>query len=240
MKVVILAAGTGSRLRPYTDELPKALVPMNGVPLLGHILDCLRGFPVEELIVITGFRREKLEGFFQGRGEKPVFIYNERFDTAGNAYSLLKAKIAVEGHAFVKLDADLVFEPAVLESLLSASGDVRLMADVHPCGEEEMKIQIDATGRIVNLSKKIDPRDAYGESIGMEFLTEAGSRLLFPELGALMNEGLDQEYYEEAYGRLARAGAFVTATEVGPDHRWFEIDTIEDLRAAERVFAPRS
>ncbi len=237
MKVVILAAGTGSRLRPYTDELPKALVPMNGKPLLAHMLDTLQAFPIEELVVITGFRAEKLHAFFQGRPEKPTFIFNERFDTAGNGYSLLKAEPAALGHDFIKLDADLVFEPSVVERLLAAPGDVRLMADVHPCGEEEMKIQVDAEGRIVNLSKLIDPALAYGESIGMEFCTAAGSRRLFPELAAMMAEGLDQEYYEEAYGRLARAGAFVTATEVGKDQKWFEIDTIEDLRAAEKLFS---
>lgn len=236
MKVVILAAGTGSRLRPYTDGLPKALVPMNGKPLLAHALDALRPFGVE-LVVVTGFHAEKIHDFFVNRPEKPVFIFNERFDTAGNAYSLLTARPAVEGHDFIKLDADLVFEPAVLEKLLAAPGDVRLMADVHPCGEEEMKIQVDETGRIVNLSKKIPPEKAYGESIGMEFITAAGSRPLFAELEAMMREGLDQEYYEEAYGRLARAGAFVTATEVGPDLKWFEIDTLEDLRAAERLFS---
>ncbi len=53
----------------------------------------------------------------------------------------------------------------------------------------------------------------------------------------MMREGLDQEYYEEAYGRLARAGAFVTATEVGSSLKWFEIDTIEDLRNAEKLFS---
>ncbi len=237
MKVVILAAGTGSRLRPYTDELPKALVPMNGRPLLAHMLDTLAAFPVEELVVITGFRAERLHEFFATRPEKPTFIFNERFDTAGNAYSLLKSESAVLGSDFVKLDADLVFEPSVLRRLIDATGDVRLMADVHPCGAEEMKIQIDAAGRIVNLSKLIDPAAAYGESIGMEYCTVEGGRRLFPELAAMMAEGLDQEYYEEAYGRLARAGAFVTATEVGKDQKWFEIDTIEDLRAAEALFS---
>jgi choline kinase len=237
MKVVILAAGTGSRLRPYTDELPKALVPMNGRPLLAHMLDTLAAFPVEELVVITGFRAERLHEFFATRPENPTFIFNERFDTAGNAYSLLCAEPAVLGSDFVKLDADLVFEPSVIRRLIDAPGDVRLMADVHPCGAEEMKIQVDAAGRIVNLSKLIDPAAAYGESIGMEYCTVAGGRRLFPELAAMMAEKLDQEYYEEAYGRLARAGAFVTATEVGKDQKWFEIDTIEDLRAAEALFS---
>ena len=235
MNIVILAAGTGSRLRPYTDELPKALVPMNGKPLLAHTLDALRNFDAR-LVVVTGFHAEKIHEFFNKRSEKPVFIFNERFDTAGNAYSLLKAKKAVEGSDFVKLDADLVFEPAVLEKLLLANGDVRLMVDVHPCGDEEMKVQIDATGRIVNLSKKIPSENAYGESIGMEYISAAGSRLLFAQLEAMMREGLDQEYYEEAYGRLARSGAFVTATEVGSSLKWFEIDTLEDLRTAEKLF----
>jgi choline kinase len=181
MHVVILAAGTGSRLRPYTDGLPKALVPMNGKPLLAHTLNALRPFS-PQLVVITGFHAEKIHEFFAERPEKPIFIFNERFDSAGNAYSLLKAKEAVEGRDFLKLDADLVFEPAVLEKLLAAPGDIRLMADVHPCGEEKMKIQVDAEGRIVNLSKKIPPAIAYGESIGMEYITAAARVRYLPNL----------------------------------------------------------
>ncbi len=241
MKAVILAAGVGSRLRPYTDQLPKSLVPMNNKPILGHILDALSGFSFSEIVVVTGFRADQIEGFFSGRPENVRFLFNTRFDTAGNGVSLLTAEEAVLGHDFVKLDADLVFEPLLLQKLLDAPGDLRLMVDVHPCGEEEMKVRVDDQGRILDLSKEIPPEQAWGESIGMEFCTAQGSRALFESLHGMLRDGLDQAYYEEAYGRMARAGVHVTATEVPPGVKWFEIDTIEDLHDAQRLFGgPKS
>ncbi len=238
MNVVILAAGIGSRLRPYTDTMPKSLVPLNGTPMLARIIESFRELPVERFYVVTGYREDQIRAFFADREERVTFIYNERFDTAGNGYSLLCAREALSGKAFFKVDSDLVFEPAIAGRLAAAPGDVRVTVDVRDdMGEEEMKVKVDTEGRIVAFSKEIPPSEAWGESIGIEFMSAEGGRVVFEELAAMMDEGLTGAYYEEAYGRLAVKGAHVTATRVMPEDRWYEIDNEEDLQGASRLFA---
>ena len=55
MKVIIPTAGLGTRLRPHTYSKPKPLVSVAGKPVLGHILDTLTRFPIDEMIFITGY-----------------------------------------------------------------------------------------------------------------------------------------------------------------------------------------
>ncbi len=237
MNVVILAAGIGSRLRPYTETMPKSLVPLNGKAMLARIMEAFQGFPVERFFVVTGYREEQIRAFFTQRSEPVSFLYNDRYSTAGNGYSLLVAEKALRGKPFFKVDSDLVFEPEIAQRLLSASGEVRVTVDVREeMGEEEMKVKVDKEGRIQAFSKAIPPKEAWGESIGIEYMTAWGSEMLFDELAAMMEEGLWDAYYEEAYGRLARKGIHLTATQVLPHHKWYEIDNEEDLRAAESLF----
>jgi NDP-sugar pyrophosphorylase family protein len=58
MQAIILAAGMGKRLRPLTDNIPKCMVPVNGTPILINTLDILSQFPVQEVIIVVGHKRE--------------------------------------------------------------------------------------------------------------------------------------------------------------------------------------
>ncbi|NMB75001.1 MAG: phosphocholine cytidylyltransferase family protein [Myxococcales bacterium] len=238
MKAVLLAAGVGSRLRPHTESSPKALLPVAGRSILHRALDAFARLKLEEAVIVTGHLHESIEAAVQDAPLPVRTIFNPRYDTANNYYSLLVAEPSLAGQDFIKLDADLVFSPEVLERLLAGAGDLVLALDrsVH-LGDEEMKIRLGPDGRVLSVSKKLLPQDCAGESIGMERIGAAFSRVLFDELRALDREGLTNSYYEDAYDRLARRG--------GPDlrcadvtgMRWFEIDDERDWREADRLFA---
>ncbi|MFC2154104.1 sugar phosphate nucleotidyltransferase [Candidatus Altiarchaeota archaeon] len=68
-KAVILAGGEGTRMRPFTYEMPKALIPVKGKPLLQHIIDLLRKYEIREIIISTGYLGEKIKEYF-GNGSK--------------------------------------------------------------------------------------------------------------------------------------------------------------------------
>ncbi|MFH2006994.1 MAG: phosphocholine cytidylyltransferase family protein [bacterium] len=237
MKAVILAAGVGSRLRPLTDATPKGLIPVGGRPMISYAMDAFYRSGITEVIVVTGHLSDQVEEFVDGSELPCRAIYNPRYDTANNYYSLLVAEEALAGEAFVKVDSDLVFRPSVLARVLSAEGDLCLAADTGVAlGDEEMKIQLDGQGRVIGVSKRLDPKACVGESIGMERISAALSPVLFDELRALDAEDFTDAYYEDAYHRLAQRGG----TDIRPVDvtglPWAEIDNADDLAHAETLF----
>ena len=69
IQCVILCGGKGERLRPLTEDIPKPLIGINGIPILGHILAHLHKFSFSEFMICTGYKSERIEEFFAGRFE---------------------------------------------------------------------------------------------------------------------------------------------------------------------------
>ena len=240
LKAVILAAGEGTRLRPLTDELPKCLVPVAGEPLLSRMMEPLADVGVEEVVVVTGFLAEKVESFVKAAAPLPArTVYNPRYNTANNFYSLLVAREALGAWPYLKLDGDVIFEPEVMRRVVEGEGGLRLGVDLREeLGAEEMKVRLnpdEGFHRVAELSKQIDPTEAHGESMGIELITAASNPLVFQELEQIDKEGLHDEYYEFAYNRLAQKGHDVRAIDIS-GLRSTEIDDMDDLKRAEALF----
>lgn len=238
MKAIILAAGVGSRLRPLTDHTPKGLVRVGGRPILDYALEAFYRSGLQEVLVVTGHLHAQIEAHVKDARLPCRTIYNPRYDTANNYYSLLVCEEALGGEPFVKVDSDLVFLPSVLARLLSAEADLAIACDAGVAlGEEEMKIQVDlASGLVTGVSKKLEPSTCVGESIGMECVSARYSKALFDELRAMDAEGFTDGYYEDAYHRLARrGGSDIRAVDV-TGLPWSEIDDAADLERANALF----
>ncbi|MBN2494435.1 MAG: phosphocholine cytidylyltransferase family protein [Deltaproteobacteria bacterium] len=237
MKAVILAAGVGSRLRPLTDETPKGLLPVAGRPMIDRALDAFAQSGIREALVVTGHLADKIESHL-ARSPLPCrCIYNPRYATANNYYSLLVAERALGGSAFVKVDSDLVFCPDILERVLAQRADLCLALDSGAeLGAEQMKVQLDERGAVRAVSKELEPRSCAGESIGLEYVSADFARALFVELRRLDAEQQMDAYYEDAYHRLAVTGAYDIRTTDVSGLRWAEIDDAVDLSAAQMSF----
>lgn len=238
MKAVILAAGVGSRLRPLTDHTPKGLVEVGGRPLLAHTFEAFYRAGITEAIVVTGHLHEQVEAFVARQPVPARCIYNPRYETANNYYSLLVAEEALGGEAFLKVDSDLVSQPAVLARMLSAEAGLCIACDTSvDLGAEEMKLQVNEAGQVVGCSKKLDPTACVGESIGMETVSETMFAVLFDELRAMDAESFTDAYYEDAYHRLGQRGGYdIQAVDV-TGLPWSEIDDAEDLSRADALFS---
>ena len=238
MKAVILAAGVGSRLRPLTDHTPKALVQVGGRPLLAHTFEAFYRSGISEVVVVTGHLRDQVEAFVAAQSVPARCVFNPRYDTANNYYSLLVAEEGLGGQPFIKVDSDLVFRPAALARMLSAEAGLCIACDTSvDLGAEEMKLQVDEAGQVVGCSKRLDPAVCAGESIGMEKVSAEMFGVLFDELRAMDAEGFTDAYYEDAYHRLGqRGGHDIQAVDV-TGLPWSEIDDAEDLRRADALFS---
>ncbi|MBW3226018.1 phosphocholine cytidylyltransferase family protein [Marinobacter adhaerens] len=160
MKVIVLAAGQGTRLRPYTNDRPKCMVELAGKPLLHRQLETLKacGIEANDIALVGGYLKEKLNA-------PGVHIFvNERFEETNMVSTLFCAESFVDpGHDLLICYGDIVYEQRVLETLLRTDGDIVLAADQQwrrlwslrmdePLADAEtFKI---ASGKIVELGKK--------------------------------------------------------------------------------------
>lgn len=238
-KAIILAAGVGSRIRPLTDNCPKTLLAVGGVTILERMLTNIQACGLDEVVVVLGYLREQVELFVRDTFPdlNVQFVINTRYDETNTGYSLMLAADLVAGSAFVKFDGDVVFDEEILRRLLAGVGENCLCIDRNmQLDSEEVKVVLSGDTRILRVSKAVAPRDAIGESIGVERISADTADRLFVELRAMMQDVDNlQEYYEGAYERLiAKDVAFHAVDITGLE--WTEIDTRQDFDAAEKIF----
>ena len=234
MTALILAAGIASRLRPLTDTVPKALLSVGGIPLLERTLSALQSEKISEVVIVTGYLHEMIENFVEShRHECRIsFVHNQHYRSTNNNYSLWLAKPLVYGKEIVILDADILFDRAVLAQLLHApDGDALVVRRTRELGDEEVKVQCDGGGYVLRIGKEIDPTVAVGESLGIEKFTGPTAGMLFSALDR--RKGFD-EFYEASFQEVIDAGARILAVDCGRSP-CIEIDTPEDLKAAQLI-----
>lgn len=230
---VILAAGIGSRLRPLTDDRPKALVEVAGQSLLARAIGVLASHGVEQLVIATGYRDDAVEAALSGTPLKVEFRRNPKFDSTQNSVSLALCRDAVRGQAFFKLDGDVVFRPQVLERLDGCRASLAVAVDrSRHLDEEAMKVRLASGTRIAAFGKHLSLSESAGETIGIERLDEQASAKLFDALDRMMAVGQTDLYYEDVYSQLVDAGELeAECVDVG-DLPWTEIDDHGDLERA--------
>jgi choline kinase len=232
---VVLVAGTGTRLRPLTDERPKCLVEVGGRPLLSRLFERLAAAGITRACLATGWRADVLSAWL-AEAPPPLavsLVPNPRYDTTQNAFSLHSVRDAVGDAGFVLCDGDVLLRPGVLERLLDDPADAALLVERRTdMGAEEMKARVDAQGRVTALAKTLDPTTCYGESIGVQKIGPATAPGLWTILADMMEHGGEHQYYEAAFQRAIDQGVPFAAVAV-EEREWTEIDDLADLERAE-------
>lgn len=234
MKAVILAAGIASRLRPLTDNTPKCLLKVGSKSLLERTIDALIDNGFDDLVVVTGYLRQMIEEFITSTYPrlKVEFIHNEKYASTNNIYSLWMTKDAVEGHDIMLLDSDILFDAPIISALLDSPHSDCLAMNSHELGEEEIKVIVDSTGKIKEISKVCSVDAAIGESVGIEKFSAPLVQQLFAELDdMILNKGQSGIFYEAAFENIIGQGAEIYIVDT-TDIFSMELDTVEDFETA--------
>src|SRR5258706_482251 len=123
-QVVLLAAGTGSRLAPLTDSMPKCLVRVGSTTFLDRMLSQVADAGVERAVIVTGHKSDRLMDHLAHHPPKLAvkFAYNPHYATSNNAVSLQCAHLALEPGGFILCDADVVLRRNPFKTLQRAPG----------------------------------------------------------------------------------------------------------------------
>ncbi|WP_326586950.1 phosphocholine cytidylyltransferase family protein [Streptomyces sp. NBC_01294] len=237
---LVLAAGAGRRLRPYTDTLPKALVPVGpegdeeSITVLDLTLGNFAEVGLTEVAIVVGYRKEavyaRLEALEAKYGVKITLIDNDKAEEWNNAYSLWCAREVLK-QGVILANGDTVHPVSVEKTLLAARGNgqkiILALDAVKHLADEEMKV-ITADGKgVQKITKLMDPATATGEYIGVTLIEAEAAEQLADALKTTFERDPDL-YYEDGYQQLVNDGFTIDVAPIG-DVKWVEIDNHDDL-----------
>ncbi len=233
-RAVVLAAGTGQRLLERTANAPKPLVSVAGLPLIAHTISGLVAAGVSEVLVVTGYRGDDIRAALTAeRRVRLSFVENRDF-ARGASFSLRSARKFAGTEPFLLAMSDHLLSGELLSRLAAAgqsasSRSAVLVATDSPAAwdvtyiAEATRVDADSEGRVRQIGKLIEPWSAI----------DAGAFYCFPALWHFVDSA-PADCDLSTILRLAAAAGCLTAVDITGAF-WYDVDTEEDLQAAERL-----
>ncbi len=246
MKGIILAAGMGTRLKPLTDVTPKCLVPVNGKPMLEYQLECLARAGLPESVLIVGYRADqiirRIGNFFQGMAIS--YVKNPRFQETNNLYSLWLARDYLDDD-IVLIEADLLFEDDLVRQLVQhPAPSVAVVDRYRPPMDGTVILAENNVASAMVLKVNQGPGFSYKSALKTVNIYKLSRSVMrnsvIPELSRFVEAGRTGEYYEAIFADLITQKRLRMSVLGADSLKWAEVDTSEDLSAAEKLFGRES
>jgi len=234
---LLLAAGIGSRLYPLTRNEPKCLTIVNAMSILERLISNLNQHGFKRLVVITGHLENHIRDFLgnQAGDIKIDYIFSPLYKTTNNIYSLWMAREIIN-EPFLLLESDLVFDESLLDDMLYP--DRIAVAKMQPW--------MDGTFVTINQSQQVKAfwaGNAYSfgaikyKTVNIYSISLNSWHCIVKKLDQHISEGKVNDYYETVFAEMIADGSLFFKIVSFDDKPWYEIDTIEDLAEAEKLFS---
>jgi choline kinase len=228
MQAVILAAGLGSRLKPFTNKVPKAMVSYNGIEIIKHQIETLLSERIDKITVVTGYKSKALKDFILENfsNEKIQIIENKSYSVTNSAFSAMKVLKDINTD-YLHLNCDILFSKETLKRLINSSEEnvISVRSDISLRSYMENIIEIN--GRIVSMSLQTSPQAKY-KAFGLAkvSLNALKENIIF--YNKLRKKTQEQENY---FGliRMTLGKTFYHTLECNEENL-SEINTVEDLQ----------
>ena len=244
VKSIIIAAGLGSRLKGYTEALPKCMLMFGDKTLLQRQIEVYKRCGINEISVVRGFKKEKIN--YEGL----KYFENTDYQNNNILNSLFYAEEAINGNVIINY-SDILFDEYVVSRLLDSNADISIVVDIdwrgyyvgrkdHPVEEAE-KVIFNANNEVIKIGKVLtNKEDVYGEFIGMIKLSPRGSEIFKLHFSRAKKIFWDKPYqraqtFQKAYitdfiQDMVDMGVSIHCVII--ERGWKEIDTVEDYEKA--------
>lgn len=239
MKVIILVAGEGKRLRPFTEHKPKCMVMFCDKPIIEWQLSALRSCGISDITLVTGYKHECLDYL-----QLPQ-IYNEAYNTSNMVYSLMKAQqdIIASNDDIIISYGDIIYERNVLEKLMQSDAEISIVTDSNwlklwslrmdePLQDAET-LKFASDGSISELGKRPKSlKECSGQYIGLiKISRRVINRVIakWQELSFSMTPHEHQNIFMTDFIQ-SLIDDKVNTMPVKISNGWIEIDTVQDLQ----------
>lgn len=242
-KAIILVAGLGIRLKPLTDEVPKCLTEINGKPILLNTLEILEKNGFEEAVLVIGYKGEEIikKVCEKYKDMKITYIRNDIFDVTNTMYSVLEAKEHLKDGVLL-IEGDTYFEEDMIKEVLDMEGTFwlgqKFTEEYQGCMLTVDDRETWGNNRIIEIQIKLGE---LSKTKGNDYKS-TGILKISPEFGEKFAKWLEEEentdvYYDLVINKHLNEHAIFVHDITG--YKWVEIDSIEDINKAEKIFTPR-
>tara|TARA_B100000035_G_C21026618_1_gene566516 strand:+ start:887 stop:1654 length:768 start_codon:yes stop_codon:yes gene_type:complete len=240
MKAIILAAGEGSRLRPYTIDCPKCLVEVNGSTILDQQINILKSEGINDIQVVGGFKADKL------REKEYNLIINKDYAETNMVHTLFCAEKELNTDILVSY-GDIVYSRDILKTLLQSNFDIAVSIDMNwrnywesrtdnPLDDVET-LRLSKVGKILEIGRKPKSLDEVeGQYMGLMKFSKKGVSTLKKfyqrckkTSGFLAGKPIHNAYMTDLLQEMIDQKITINAIPVKGD--WIEIDTVDDLKS---------
>ena len=243
-KALVIAAGLGSRLKKHTENLPKCMLDFGGKTLLQRQLEAYKKNSINEIAVIKGYKKEKINY----RGIK--YFENTDFKNNNILNSIFYAEDFINDNIIISY-SDILFDSTVVKRTLQSDHDISVVVDIdwrgyyvgrkdHPISEAENVIfnsnnEVEKIGKINTGNEEV-----HGEFIGMIKLSNRGCEIFKEHFHRLKKLYWNKPFQRAAIFQKAYLTDFIQElVDIGIkvhcviiESGWKEIDTVEDYRKA--------
>ena len=255
MKIIILAAGQGTRLRPLTDDRPKCMVEVNGRSIIERQLDTIHacGIKDEDITIVCGYCSDVLKRKFEDSDIH--FVVNEQYETTNMVCSLMCAKSIMESENDIIVSyGDIIYNEAVFQKILGAEDGMSVIVDdgwygywsercENPLDDAET-LMFDTDDYLTEIGQKTTELDrVQSQYIGLMRFKGNGLKAVL----SLAAEAERRSNNREALWRTTRNYTKMYMTDllqglidegnklraVHINRGWFEIDDCDDLKVVE-------
>ncbi|CAM4481226.1 NTP transferase domain-containing protein [Paenibacillus phoenicis] len=218
MKLVILAAGVGSRLG---FNLPKAMVEIEPAKtILDFQLDNFFGvIDPKDIIIVVGYKKETI----MERYPQLQYLYNPDYSITNTSKSLLIALNQIKDEDVIFINGDIFFTKQIAYKI-SQCKETTFLVNTEPTADEEIKYRLNEYGKICELSKEV--KAPMGESVGVNFISASDVEIVKRELETVQN----MDYFEKAFENLVLKSKLEISPVYVNGEFVREIDFLEDLQ----------
>lgn len=231
MQAIIMAAGKGSRLGQLTENKPKSLLEIGGRSLLDINISMLHKYGIWDIIIVTGYQDKSIIEATKGISGITI-IYNPFYEFVNVIGSYYMGMNRLHDD-FIYLHADTICDESIFEELIRNDGDMVLPVDTKPCDDEAMKVKVKG-GKIVEITKKMDVKEAMGEFIGIAKINKEVINDLNNSTIDVLRDGEYTSYFEGALQRVFDMKKYSVQMIDTKGRFWAEVDFLEDYQRAER------
>jgi len=224
MKAVIPVAGIGTRLRPHTHTIPKALVPVAGKPIVGHILEQMEPLGVKEIVLVTGYMGDRVRDYVAEAYPHLDVCCVDQEERQGLGHAIYLTKDCVEGGPLIIILGDTV----VTADYTTFVGGARTLIGVKAVDDPQRFGVVEVEGgRVKSLVEKPDVPPSNMAIVGLYYIVDSG--LLFECLSEVVEKDIRTK------GEYQLTDALKLMLERGEDMGVFPVDGWHDCGRPETL-----